>query len=271
MKYFLPAIIALSLPSIGSAEVAKLSDRLKATHGKILDNRREVLSSLSDPFGIPAAAKVVLEDSSEKLRRKHGWKRNVIATVFWIGEQLEDNNTTPRDKSAWDINWQENFGGYDDPNRRDGYFPEGFIPKLNSFYVALPYNDIGKDFHHRPEASIVIPWFWEAYQSEGISVCKGRWIAIHREGRICYAQWEDVGPLETDHHEYVFGNANARTNQNQGVGLNISPSVRDYLRMGSGERVEWKFVEEYEVPDGPWKISDFKTGIIPEGPPLPER
>ncbi|MGJ8643353.1 MAG: hypothetical protein ACSHX9_08110 [Luteolibacter sp.] len=271
MKFFLPATIALSLPFAGSAMASQLSDRLEVTHGKILDGRRAILTSLSDPFGVPEAAKIVLEDPSENLRRKYGWKRNVIATVFWIGEQPTENNPTPNDKSAWDRNWQDNFGGYDDPNRRDGYFPASFAPNLNTFYVALPYNDIGKDFRHRPEASSVIPWFWEAYQGEGISVCKGRWIAIHHNGRICYAQWEDVGPFETDHHEYVFGNENVRPNRNQGAGLDVSPSVRDYLRMGSGERVEWKFVEEYEVPAGPWKISDFKTGIIPEEPPLPER
>ena len=40
--------------------------------------------------------------------------------------------------SAWDQNWQENFGGYDDPDRRNGYLPAGFMPTLNPFYIALP-------------------------------------------------------------------------------------------------------------------------------------
>lgn len=271
MKLFLLAVISLSQPFAGLANAGRLSERLAAAHEEILEGRRAALPSLSDPFGVPAVAKVVLEDPAASLRREYGWKRNVVATVFWIGEQPTEANPTPNDKSAWDRNWEENFGGYDDPNRREGYFPASFVPRLNPFYVALPYNDIGKDFRHREEASAVIPWFWEAYQGEGISVCKGRWIAIHREGRICYAQWEDVGPFETDHYEYVFGNENARKNRNQGAGLDVSPSVRDYLRMGSGERVEWKFVEEYEVPDGPWKLSNFKTGIIPEEPALPER
>ena len=247
-------VIALSFSLLlgGVASGARLVDRLAASHQALLEDRREVLSSLSDPFGVPEAARVVLELPKQSFREKSPWKRNVVATVFWVGEQPTENNPTPNDKSAWDQNLESNFGGYDDPNRRDGFFPEGLVPRLNPFYIALPYNDIGKDFRHRPEASEVIPWFWEEYKGEGISVCKGRWIAIHHDGRICYAQWEDVGPFETDHFEYVFGNQNPRANRNQAAGIDVSPAVRDFLALRSGKRVEWKFVNEYEVPGGPW-------------------
>src|SRR5690606_7202889 len=112
---------------------------------------------------------------------------------------------TPNDKSAWDPNWVENFGGYDDPFRRNGYLPEGFVPQLNPFYIALPYNDLAPGGGHRPEARDVIPWFWTEYRGDGISVCRGRWVEIHCKGGICYAQWEDVGPFQTDHWGYVFG------------------------------------------------------------------
>ncbi|MFD2255133.1 hypothetical protein ACFSSA_00455 [Luteolibacter algae] len=252
----------LGLALSGVVMGMSLSERLEVTHEAFLEDRREALSGLSDPFGVPEAARVVLENPKDAFRSEYAWKRNVVTTVFWIGEQPTQNNPTPNDKSAWDQNWQLNYGGYDDPNQREGFLPKNFIPNLNPFYVALPYNDIGKDFRHRPEAAQVIPWFWERYQGEGISVCKGRWIAIHHDGRICYAQWEDVGPFETDHYQYVFGNENARSNRNEGAGLDISPAVRDYLKMGSGERVEWKFVEDYEVPEGPWKFNGIE-------PPLP--
>jgi hypothetical protein len=150
------------------------------------------------------------------------------------------------------MNWQENFGGYDDPDRRKGYLPAGFVPKLNPFYIALPYNDVMRGGHHRPEASEVIPWFWRDYRGEGISVCKGRWIAIHREGKVCYAQWEDVGPFEVDHWQYVFGNEEPRGNRNNAAGIDLSPAVRDFLGFRSGERVQWRFVEARDVPEGPW-------------------
>ncbi len=271
MKAFLPTSVFLVIALSGSSLAARLGDRLEKAHEDLLNDRREVLSSLSDPFGVPAAAKVVLEDPTSRFRGEAAWKRNVVATVFWVGEQPTENNPTPNNKSAWDVNWESNFGGYDDPNSREGYLPKGFAPQMNPFYIALPYNDIGKDFRHRPEASTVIPWFWERYQGDGISVCKGRWLAIHHKGKICYAQWEDVGPFATDHFEYVFGKEEPRMNRNQAAGLDVSPAVRDFLGMNGNGMVEWKFVEDYEVPRGPWKSSRFRPGTVPGEPPLPSR
>jgi hypothetical protein len=237
---------------VGMASAARLTDRLSEVHERFLENRREALPALSDPYGIPAAARVVIEDPREAFRSASSWKRNVIATVFWVGEEPSENNPVPNTKSAWDQNWQANFGGYDHPQRRDGWCPKGFIPALNPFYVALPYNDVASGGVHRPEASEVIPWFWEEYRGDGISVCKGRWLAIHHAGRVCYAQWEDVGPFVVDHWQYVFGDENPRPNRNHGAGIDLSPAVRDFLQLRSGEKVEWRFVNEREVPSGPW-------------------
>ncbi len=234
-------------------EAARLSDRLQASHEGILEGRRQVLGSLSDPFGVPAPARVVAERSKDVIRPGMPWKRGIVATIFWVGELPTENNPTPNVMSAWDQNWQQNFGGYDDPENRDGWQPKGFTPLLNPFYVALPYNDVARGGVHREEASEVIPWFWEAYRGDGLSVCKGRWVAIHHEGRVCYAQWEDVGPFEVDHWQYVFGNEVPRSNRNQSAGIDLSPAVRDYLRLRSGQRVEWRFVEENRVPRGPWR------------------
>jgi hypothetical protein len=243
-------IISASL--MGMAAGARLSDRLAGAHERFLTDRREALPSLSYPFGVPASARVVAEASRDPMRASLRWKRNVIATVFWVGEPPTENNPTPNTKSAWDQNWQENFGGYDHPERRDGFRPAEFTPQLNPFYVALPYNDVAKGGAHRPEASEVIPWFWEAYRGDGISVCKGRWVAIHHQGRVCYAQWEDVGPFEVDHWQYVFGNGSPRPNRNQAAGIDLSPAARDFLKLRSGATVEWRFVDDRDVPQGPW-------------------
>lgn len=258
--WFSSGIVSAAL--LGTAAGAHLSERLNGVHEGFLEERRQALPSLSDPFGVPAAARVVVETSRDVLREGMPWKRNVVATVFWVGELPTENNPTPNHKSAWDQNWQENFGGYDHPDHRDGFRPAGFTPRLNPFYVALPYNDVAKGGVHRPEASEVIPWFWEAYRGDGISVCKGRWIAIHHEGRVCYAQWEDVGPFEVDHWQYVFGGDPPRANRNQGAGIDLSPAVRDFLKLRSGAKVEWRFIDERDVPSGPWHDWDG-------GPALP--
>ena len=249
-----------------TALASRLSQRLVAEHTGFLEDRREVLPSLSDPYGAPAVARVVQEQPRGQIRDGMEWKRNVVGTVFWVGELPTANNPTPNTQSAWDQNWVANFGGYDNPDRRSGWGPEGFIPQLNPFYVALPYNDVAPGGVHRPEAAEVIPWFWESFRGDGISVCKGRWLAIHYEGRVCYAQWEDVGPFEVDHWQYVFGKDAPRPNRNQSAGIDFSPAVRDYLGFRSGDRVQWRFVHERQVAKGPWR--DWTTGL-PAGLPPP--
>lgn len=227
--------------------------RLERLHAGVLDERRGSLAELDDPFGAPRAARVVVEDPRDWWLARTKWKYGIVATVFWVGEQPTANNPTPNDKSAWDVNWMANFGGYDDPVRRNGYHPADFVPRLNPFYVALPYNDLAVGGGHRAEAPDVIPWFWMDFRGSGISLCKGRWVEIHYNGKVCYAQWEDVGPFATDHWQYVFGDERPRPNLNRGAGIDVSPAVRDFLGMPSGARVDWRFAAAHAVPDGPWK------------------
>lgn len=194
-------------------------------------------------------------------RSLYPWKTHITATIFWCGEQPTPRNPTPNCKSSWDTKWAINFGGYDDPNPESrianhttGEFrPKGFIPKLNPFYIALPYNDVLRWNAHKPEASRVVPWFARMNPKPGKTVLKGRWVQIYYNKRSCYAQWEDCGPWVTDDWEYVFGNKRPKASQNGSAGIDISPSIRDYLGVKSGGKVHWRFVEDSQVPYGPWK------------------
>jgi hypothetical protein len=192
------------------------------------------------------------------------WKRNIVTTVFWVGEHAAANNPVPNYKSSWDPVWARNFGGFDnpDPVARANFVPRKFIPRQNPFYVALPYNDVTRGTT-KPESRRVIPWFRQAFEREGKSVCKGRWIAIKHGNRIAYAQWEDCGPFRTDHWEYVFGNARPKYNLNQGAGLDVSPAVRDYLGLRGKDVCDWQFIDFKDVPPGPWaKYGDNNTFVL---------
>lgn len=195
---------------------------------------------------------------------KYPWRQNIVTTVFWVGEKPTANNPTPNCKSSWDANWHANFGGYDnpDPSKRRNYLPIGFVPRQNPFYVALPFNDVTRGTT-KPESRRAIPWFKQAFEREGKSVCKGRWVAIRHGNRIAYAQWEDCGPFRTDHWQYVFGRERPRPNLNQGAGLDVSPAVRDYLGLKGKDLCDWKFVEFRDVPQGPWaKFGDNNTFVL---------
>jgi hypothetical protein len=192
------------------------------------------------------------------------WKKEIVTTIFWIGEKPAPNNPVPNRVSSWDPNWTKNYGGVDDPNpaKRSNYIPVNFTPRQNPFYCALPYNDKAKE-GHRPEAPSVVPWFNEAYQGPAVSTCKGRWIAIRKGNRVVYAQWEDAGPFRTDHWQYVFGNDRPKPNLNKGAGLDVSPAVRDYLGLQSTDVTDWRFVDFSEVPRGPWStLGENNTFVI---------
>lgn len=211
-------------------------------------NEPEPLESLLDdmPTGIV--------DSAELLETIYPWRKEIVTTVFWIGEKPTKNNPVTNEMSSWDRQWSNRYGGYDNPcpTAREGFRPAGFRPRQNPFYVALPYNDIDRS-GTKPEASEAIPWFAETFVRSGQSVVKGRWVAIRKGDKVAYAQWEDAGPFRTDHWQYVFGHERPSPNRNKSAGLDVSPSVRDYLGMSNMDITDWRFVEVWEVPEGPWR------------------
>src|SRR5256884_2980809 len=89
---------------------------------------------------------------------RYPWKKEIVTTVFWIGEQPSGNNPVPNRSSSWDKNWTRNYGGFDDPkpSHRSNYIPVKFTPRQNPFYCALPYSDKANT-GHRPAAPRVVP------------------------------------------------------------------------------------------------------------------
>lgn len=216
----------------------------------------------------PIAAGARLESALAPLAgdqaSRYQWKREIVTTTFWIGENSSKNNPVPNRASSWDPKWSSNYGGTDEADatkRTADYIPVAFTPGQNPFYIALPYNDM-EHGAHKIEASKVIPWFYKDYKGPSKSVCKGRWLAIRHGNKVCYAQWEDAGPFRTDHWEYVFGDDRPKPNLNRGAGLDVSPAVRDFLGMNSSDVTDWKFVDFDEVPSGPWaKFGENNTFV----------
>src|SRR5260370_17065361 len=66
------------------------------------------------------------------------------------------------------------------------------------------------------------------------SVCKEKWVAIRPGNRVCYAQWEDVGPFRTDHWQYVFVTSVLDLTERRS--RNRCQSGRSYLPRHGGDR-----------------------------------
>lgn len=183
------------------------------------------------------------------LKSDHGEHENVGATAFWIGQPV---GTGHRVQSAWDPQWQSHFGGVDDPNHRqnNGYWPAKFKPSQNSFYAALPYDEFDAQGKRKASAK-KIPWYDAKHPpAAGESILKNHWLRVVFAGRAVYVQWEDVGPQGTDDFDYVFGDAAPVKNH---FGICLSPAALAYLTAGDGDQVSWKFVDDKDVPAGPWR------------------
>jgi hypothetical protein len=177
--------------------------------------------------------------------------KKITTTVFWAGEGEDTSNGFISNKdSAWDGSWEENYGGYDDPNHRNGYFPAVFRPKENPFYFALPFNDFTDAGKRKSNLENIIYWAKSKIWDSNESMCKNRWIKISYHGRVVYAQWEDAGPYNYNDSNYVFGKAKPMSKDS---GLDVSPAVRDYLGLNGKNLVNWQFIDENSVPEGPWK------------------
>ncbi|MBV9998667.1 MAG: hypothetical protein JO015_06085 [Verrucomicrobia bacterium] len=244
------------MPS-ASAHPLKAGDALRAAQDRLLDRLWQMpfyLVAARPPSSSGPGGMVNPATTQALTRSGYGpWRENIVATVFWVGEAAGPHNPVPNDASAWDRQWLKTFGGIDNPRDRTGVFPARFLPKRNPFYVALPFNDL-LELPKRPPLAHLIPWAAQGPPHPGSgSLCHGAWVAVRNDaGTVCYAQWEDVGPFEVNHWQYVFGGDRPRPNRNGGAGIDLSPAVRDYLHLHGLDVVDWRFVRKEDVPPGPW-------------------
>jgi hypothetical protein len=173
---------------------------------------------------------------------------SVRASMFWVGENADASNDFIDNKSsAWLQNWVSAFGGVDTPDKRCGNAPCGFTPKENAFYFALPYNDLD-DSCHAKASQKQVPWY-SGTTTQGQSIIKNHWIEVRYNNKAVYAQWEDAGPSGEDNATYVFGNGKPTVT----YGLDLSPATANYLDTKGDALVSWRFINEGDVPDGPWR------------------
>jgi len=190
------------------------------------------------------------------------WRTYILTTEFWIGEGATPISSTTNVQSSWDEEWLQKNHGVDSPNNRNGYASGGHASTLNPFYCALPFNDLA--FPDKAQNWLPHGWYRRPSEGKQVSACQHRWVEIkNSRGDICFAQWEDVGPLTYDDAEYVFGGAKPRGLGSDHAGLDVSPAVYEYLRLSDRNRyTAWKFADESDVRPGAWLKLDEQAVIF---------
>ena len=190
------------------------------------------------------------------------WRTYILTTEFWIGEGATPISSTTNVQSSWDEEWMQKNHGTDSPSNRNGYASGGHASTLNPFYCALPFNDLA--FPDKAQNWLPHGWYRRPTEGKQISACQHRWVEIkNSRGDICFAQWEDVGPLTYDDAEYVFGGARPRGLGSDHAGLDVSPACYEYLGLNDRNRfTAWKFVDESDVRPGAWLKLDEQAVIF---------
>jgi hypothetical protein len=229
------------------------------------------------PRSSPAAAAVPGRSYPEHTR--------IVATTFWVGEIFDP--TAPDGSqvtSSYDPRWLADYGGCDgvvvagvcgtQPRTTgNGFFPTRMTPRQNPFYLDLPFDDLNDPaaFAHR---AAVVPWSGDpGYAGRGddptFSYLKNRWVRITRADRTCYGQVEDAGPGQYDDEAYVFGHDDRRPADRRynGAGMDVSPALNGCLGFvelnGDTDLVDWQFVDDPQLPPGPWLRLVTTQGALP--------
>ena len=217
-----------------------------------------------------------LKPASPPSSRTYPLHTRIIATTFWVGEVVDPGAADGSQiRSAYDSQWMKNYGGCDGVwidghcmtearGPDNGYFPRHMTPRENPFYLDLPFSDV-----HDPIAfaqrGAVVPWAHDHNYSgrskdPDFSYMKNRWVKLVTNAAICYGQIQDAGPSEYHDAQYVFGSDDLRPRSARfnGAGLDVSPALNGCLGFselnGANDKVSWQFVDDVDVPPGPWKI-----------------
>ena len=174
------------------------------------------------------------------------WKTNIITTVFWMSDDAPGFSL---EKKAPHLN----KGNSDDLDNSSGYASAKHASTRNPFYVALPFNDLA--YPEKAHQWVPAGWLKPAHDGKPVSACLDRWVEIKsRTGRVCFAQWRDVGPDRADHAEYVFGSERPDTGNR--AGLDVSPAVAKYLGVNKETITSWRFADDDDVLPGMWTRYD---------------
>jgi len=228
---------------------------------------------VGDTRGAPETATRTTSEPAA-LPSGYPWHTDIVATTFWVGEIFDPTAEDGSQMlSTYDSEWFANYGGCDGlvaggdcateaRKVANGYFPTAMTPKENPFYLDLPFDDLN-DENAFARRGAVIPWAqqpgYAGHETDrDFSYMKNRWVEVKMNGTSCFGQIQDAGPGEYNDAEYVFGTSDARplNKRYNGAGMDVSPALNGCLGFaelnGEDDRVSWRFVDDDDVPDGPW-------------------
>lgn len=185
--------------------------------------------------------KMLIKDKTCPLYYIH---KDIEASTFWAWEEADaSNGYISNVPSAWDKDWYNNFKKWTE----------------NSFYIALPYNDLDANWDRRKDA-VNIPWYNSNIKNNE-SLVKNKWVKVEYNWKIAYGQWEDVWPFHEDDFSYVFWTNKPKNKTLLNAWIDLSPDLSKFIWFDWSWKVNWNFVSDDCVPTWDWTKIITKSNI----------
>src|SRR5437762_11190095 len=111
------AVILSSITSLFAHGTASKAEPAKSKFSK--KSQRSADDRVLDVSSLAFTSGLLAKDAPVPGQR-FPWKKEIVTTIFWIGEKPAPNNPVPNRVSSWDKDWTKNYGGLDDPNPEIG-------------------------------------------------------------------------------------------------------------------------------------------------------
>src|SRR2546429_8512776 len=106
------AVLLSSISSLFADSTPSKAEPAKVKFSKKSNKLSEDLSLKADPISFsPGHVSAIRPDPGQR----YPWKKSIVTTIFWIGEQPSGNNPVPNRTSSWDKQWTKNYGGFEHP------------------------------------------------------------------------------------------------------------------------------------------------------------
>ena len=149
------------------------------------------------------------------------WHHDIVTTNFWVGQVISSTSDGSQKISAYDENWEANYGGCDGVLKgnvctfeyrtaANDYFPNQMTPKQNPFYLDLPLSD---------------------------RTLKDRWVELRR-GRHLLRPGGGRGPGGLRRPRLRAGHRAAANTRFNGAGMDVSPRSTAAWALRAGRRLQ---------------------------------
>ena len=260
------SLLAFALAGVGDRAVAQSPYQTSADFTKYAEKLREsALLNMEPHVVIPTMS------ATQRVSGQYPWKEGIVTTVFWIGEEAAGNNPVPNFSSSWDLNWEQSYGGFDNPNPRrpqPQFRPGQFHPPPKPLLhrAALQRRDsrdnqAGSQNRH-PVGSATSSSAASGRKASPSATIAGLPSAAAPPAKSATPNGAIAAPSAPITGITSSATRNPSPTSTRAPASMSRPPCAIICNSAAPMRPDWKFVEVGDVPNGPWALYGDNNDLV---------